>query len=301
MKLSPGGGRLAAGSAAVAMAGIGWGLLERRWYVLRHVTLPVLRPAAARPLRVLHVSDLHQLPGQGHRLDFVRACVEAGPDVVIATGDLLETDDSIDEVVDTLGAAAGGRPAFAVLGAHDYWGATARNPADYLVRPGRRKYGRRLDTQRLVDGLEAAGYAVMDNHRDTFKTAAGLIDVAGLGDPHVDLDRPERVDWSAPREEMALRLGLVHAPYRRSIERFAMSGYDLVLSGHTHGGQLRAPLLGALVNNSDLPLRQSRGLSRHADGTWLHVSAGLGHSRYAPVRFACRPEATIIDLVPAVG
>ena len=294
------GYRLAVTALGVAgVAGLVWGAgIERRWYALRHVTGPVLRPSALRPLRVLHISDLHQLPGQEHRLRFVQRCLQTGPDLIVVTGDLLETDDSIDEVVETLSDAVRNRSGLVVWGSHDYWGATARNPADYLLAPDRRKYGRRLDTRRLRDGLSAAGYEIVDNRRALVKTPAGLIDVAGLGDPHVDLDRPAAVDWSPPTEDVALRLGLVHAPYQRSLDAFAASGFDLVLTGHTHGGQLRVPFAGALVNNSDLPLRQSRGLSRYGNA-WLHVSAGLGHSRFAPVRFACRPEATVLDLVPA--
>lgn len=293
-----------AAAGATAVAGLAWAaLIERRWYVLRHATVPVLSSAATRPLRVLQVSDLHQLPGQRHRLDFIHECLRAGPDVVVVTGDLLESDDSISEVVDVLGEAVRGRVGLAVLGSHDYWGATARNPADYLFAPNKRVYGRRLDTDRLVEGLRDAGYEMLINRRQTVKTPAGLIDVAGLGDAHVNLDRPEEVDWSPPSEEVALHLGLCHAPYRRVLDHFDRAGLQLTLAGHTHGGQLRVPLAGALVNNCDLPLRQSRGLSRYGSKMWLHVSAGLGHSRFAPVRFACRPEATILDLVaaPAAG
>lgn len=292
----------AAATAGAGAAALAWGVaVERRWYALRWATVPVLTSAATRPLRVLHLSDLHQLPGQDHRLEFVRACLDAGPDIVAVTGDLLESDDSIDEVVACLAEAVQGRVGIAVLGAHDYWGATAKNPADYLFAPQRRSYGRRLDTQRLVRGLTEAGYEVLDNRRDTIKTPAGLIDVTGLGDPHVDLDRPEEIDWAPPTAEVALRLGVCHAPYRRVLDAFAQHGLQLALSGHTHGGQLRVPFAGALVNNADLPLRQSRGLSRYGDGLWLHVSAGLGHSRFAPVRFSCRPEATVLDLVAASG
>lgn len=294
------GSRWAGAAVAAAGAGVLWAYaVERRWYVLRHVTVPALRPEATRPLRILHVTDLHQLPRQEHRLTFIRACLAAAPDVIVATGDLLESDDSIDEVVLTLGDAARDRLGLAVLGAHDYWGAVAKNPAEYLFAPQRRRYGRALDTRRLTEGLAAHGYELMDNRRTTVKTPAGLVDVAGLGDPHVHLDRPEALDWATDSEDVALRLGLVHAPYRRSVERFAAAGYDLILAGHTHGGQLRVPVFGALVNNTDLPLRQSRGLSRVGEGTWLHVSAGLGHSRFAPIRFSCRPEASIIDVVPA--
>ena len=291
--------RVLAGAGALAATALAWGVLvERRWYALRHVTVPVLGPEAAQPLRVLHLSDLHQLPAQEHRLDFVRSCLDTGPDLVIVTGDLLESDASIPQVVDTLAEAIRGRVGLAVLGAHDYWGATAKNPAEYLFAPGRRRYGRRLDTQRLIDGLTDAGYDVVNNTRQTVKTPAGLLDVMGLGDPHVNLDRPDLVAVDAPVDDVALRLGLVHAPYRRSLDELSRRGAQLVLTGHTHGGQLRVPLAGAVVNNSDLPLRQSRGLSRYGD-LWLHVSAGLGHSRFAPVRFSCRPEATILDLVAA--
>jgi uncharacterized protein len=288
---------LGAGAGVGATALLWAYAVERRWYVLRHVTVPALRPGATRPLRLLHITDLHQLPGQQHRLAFVTRCLAAAPDVIVATGDLLESDDSIDEVVMTLGGAARDRVGLAVLGAHDYWGAVAKNPAEYIVAPHRRAYGRRLDTRRLIDGLSAHGYEVVDNRRTTVKTPAGLVDVAGLGDPHVDLDRPHAVDWSPPADDVALRLGLVHAPYRRAVGLLAAQGYDLILTGHTHGGQLRVPIAGALVNNSDLPLRQSRGLSRVGDAAWLHVSAGLGHSRFAPIRFSCRPEASIIDVV----
>ena len=287
--------RIAAGAAG---GGLLWAYaVERRWYVLRHVTVPALRPDATQPLRILHVTDLHQLPGQEHRLEFLRTCLAAAPDLVVATGDLLESDDSIDEVVLVLGDAARNRVGLAVLGAHDYWGAVAKNPAEYLLAPHRRRYGRALDTHRLTAGLAAHGYELMDNRRTTVKTPAGLVEVAGLGDPHVHLDRPEALDWSPVSDGVALRLGLVHAPYRRAVGRFSDAGFDLVLAGHTHGGQLRVPFAGALVNNTDLPLSQSRGLSQAGESTWLHVSAGLGHSRFAPIRFSCRPEASIIDVV----
>jgi predicted MPP superfamily phosphohydrolase len=82
-------------------------------------------------------------------------------------------------------------------------------------------------------------------------------------------------------------------------------GADMIIAGHTHGGQLRVPGYGALVTNCDLPRRMARGLHRYpsADAqagpsTWLEVSAGLGQSPYAPIRFACRPEAILLTLLP---
>jgi predicted MPP superfamily phosphohydrolase len=91
----------------------------------------------------------------------------------------------------------------------------------------------------------------------------------------------------------------------------AADGARLIIAGHTHGGQLALPGYGALVTNCDLPTNRAKGLSRWwpgagaapssaapADAAWLHVSAGLGTSPYAPVRFACRPEATLLTLAP---
>jgi predicted MPP superfamily phosphohydrolase len=90
------------------------------------------------------------------------------------------------------------------------------------------------------------------------------------------------------------------------LDQYAADGYELVLAGHTHGGQLRLPGYGALVTNCDLDRARARGLHRHPAGSepgdpgssWLHVSAGAGTSPYAPVRFCCRPEATLLTLVP---
>ncbi|HVL99384.1 MAG TPA: metallophosphoesterase [Egibacteraceae bacterium] len=291
--------RAAAGLVGAGIAGVAYaGLVERRAFRLRHVTVPVLRPPARRPLRLLQVSDLHLVPGQDAKLAFVRRCLRAEPDVVVATGDLLGHADAVEPVVETLADLAQGRVALAVLGSNDFFAPRPKNPARYLLGPSTPDIGRRLDTSRLIAGLEGGGWQLLDNRRRQIDTACGPVDVAGLADPHAGWDRPSVVDWSPPDAAVALRLGLVHAPYLRALDVFVERGYDLVLAGHTHGGQLRVPGVGALVDNCDLPLRQARGLSRHR-ASWLHVSAGLGESRYAPVRFACPPEATILDLLPA--
>ena len=90
---------------------------------------------------------------------------------------------------------------------------------------------------------------------------------------------------------------MTHAPYRRILDPMSDDGYRLILAGHTHGGQLCVPGYGALVTNCDLPRQQASGLSRWGE-SWLHVSAGLGTSPYARIRVACRPEATLLTLVP---
>jgi predicted MPP superfamily phosphohydrolase len=173
-----------------------------------------------------------------------------------------------------------------------------KSPLRYFRGPSRVSTALRLDTDRLVVGLKEAGWHVLCNERITLDTAIGGVDVIGLDDPHIGAASPAQVDWSAPRPPVPLRLGLVHAPYVGILDHFADAGFDLTLAGHTHGGQVRVPGIGALVDNCDLPLRMARGLSRYDNRMWLHVSAGLGNSLYAPLRFACRPEVSVLDLVP---
>jgi predicted MPP superfamily phosphohydrolase len=85
----------------------------------------------------------------------------------------------------------------------------------------------------------------------------------------------------------------MHSP--DSAPEAAACGYALVVAGHTHGGQVRLPLVGALVTNSNLPRRVVSGLIRMG-GAFVHVSPGLGTSKYAPFRFLCPPEATLLEL-----
>jgi uncharacterized protein len=124
----------------------------------------------------------------------------------------------------------------------------------------------------------------------------GDIELAGMDDPHIRRDDPAVPVPANGDVSTRLRLGVVHSPYRRALDAFAGNGYDLVLAGHTHGGQVCLPGVGALVTNCDLPRDQVRGLSRWGS-SWLHVSAGLGTSKYAPFRFACRPEASLLTVV----
>ena len=96
-------------------------------------------------------------------------------------------------------------------------------------------------------------------------------------------------------------IGVAHAPYRRIIEAFAEAGAAIMFAGHTHGGQVRIPGIGALTTNSDLPNKHAKGLSAwlfNEKVMLLNVAAGLGNSIYAPVRFWNRPEVRIVTLLP---
>jgi predicted MPP superfamily phosphohydrolase len=263
--------------------------------------VPVLKPGS-RPLRVLHISDLHLTPGQQRKRQWVRALAGLEPDLVVNTGDNLAHQDAVPSVMDALGPLLE-RPGVFVLGSNDYYAPVLKNPARYfLPNGGPQVPSARLPWGDLRDGLTAAGWLDLNNARTRIKADHREIEVVGTDDPHIRRDRYAEV---AGRADAAadLSLGVVHAPYRRVLDPMTADGFGLILAGHTHGGQLCLPGLGALVTNCDLPRRQAKGLSVHRAGdagatrSLLHVSAGLGTSPYAPVRFACPPEATLLTLV----
>jgi uncharacterized protein len=291
------------GSGALAGAGLAaYAVWESHAFTLRCATFPAL-PAGARPLRVLHLSDIHMTPSQSRKQEWVRSLADLEPDLVVNTGDNLAHLDALPPVLDSLGPLLD-VPGVFVLGSNDYYAPIVKNPARYLLPRGQDRVhvGERLPWRELVSSLTRRGWRDLSNRRDRLEVRGLQVALAGVDDPHLGYDDPHAV--AGPPEDADLAIAVTHAPYLRVLDRFAADGYPLVLAGHTHGGQLRLPGYGALVTNCDLEPARARGLHRHqADGhgAWLHVSAGLGTSPYAPVRFCCRPEATLLTLVPTTA
>jgi len=311
--------RAAAGLAALGAAGLGWAVLEARWYTLREATVPVLAPGQA-PLRVLHVSDLHLTPGQDRKIGWVRELASLDPHLVVDTGDNwghLESFGPLAHALEPLLA----RPGVFVLGSNDYVAPQPKNPARYLLPDARTAPSARpneLPWRELVRLFTSAGWLDLDNHRGTLELDGRRVSFVGTDDAHLDRDRlpaaggPDdaRVAPAGSSDVplVDLHVGVTHAPYRRVLDGMLADDADLILAGHTHGGQLAVPGWGALVTNCDLDPGRAKGLHGWpgarpdapggSGSTWLHVSAGLGTSPYAPVRFACRPEATLLTLTP---
>jgi predicted MPP superfamily phosphohydrolase len=282
---------------AAAAVGVGYAAgIERNAFVLREATLPVLDPGSP-VLRVLHISDLHMMPNQRRKQAWVRALDKLEPDLVVNTGDNLAHRTSVPAVVQSLGPLLD-RPGLFVFGSNDYFAPKAKNPLKYF-RPGhKRVHGAALPWRDLRAAFTERGWQDMTHVRRSLEVGGVRIAAAGVDDPHLKRDRYDTISGRAPAD-VELRLGLTHSPEPRVLDAFAADGYDLVLAGHTHGGQLCVPFHGALVTNCELDTSRVKGPSRWGTHTWLHVSAGLGTSPYAPVRFACRPEATLLTLVPA--
>jgi len=296
---------LAGAAAAAGTALTAYAAWEARAYTLRRVEVPLL-PAGARPLRVLHLSDIHMTPGQTRKQEWLAGLATLRPDLVVNTGDNLSHADSVPVVRDSLGALLDA-PGVFVFGSNDYFSPTLRNPLRYLLPDDGRRNVRspRLPWPDLRDAFTAAGWADLTNRRDTLKVGELSFAFAGVDDPHLRYDR--LADVAGPADPHAdVRLGVAHAPYLRVLDQYAADGYDAILAGHTHGGQVCVPGVGALTTNCDLEPARAKGLHRHPassrDGepgsAWLHVSAGIGTSPYARIRVACRPEATLLTLVP---
>src|SRR4051794_25093873 len=285
-------------AAAAATTAYAWGV-ERKSFRLRRYELPVL-PPGADPLRVLHVSDLHAMPGQPWKVSWVRALAELEPDLVLDTGDNLASARGVDVALDAL-APLLDRPGAFVPGSNDWFAPTLKNPARYLLPDtGRRTYGEPLPWGELRNAFVARGWLDLTHRRTTVELRGLTVELGGVSDAHLKADHYDRIAGPVAAG-VDVAIGLSHSPEPRVVDAFAADGFRLVLSGHTHGGQLRVPGFGALVTNSGLDRRRARGLwpwpdEQAAEPAWLHVSAGLGTSPYAPVRFACPPEAALLTL-----
>lgn len=285
----------AAIAAGTLAAGIGYAsLIERNAFALRELTMPVLTPGST-PLRVLHLSDLHMLPRQRRKQAWLRELATLAPDFVVNTGDNLSHQKAVPAVVQALGDLLS-VPGVFVFGSNDYFAPRPKNPANYLFNKKRRIHGDPLPWQDLRAAFTERGWLDMTHTRREFDVAGLRIAAAGVDDPHLKRDRYETIA-GAPSPTANLSLGVTHSPEPWVLDRFAADGYQLVMAGHTHGGQLCLPLYGAVATNCELDRSRAKGPSQWGANMKLHVSAGIGTSPYAPVRFCCRPEATLLTLV----
>ncbi len=314
--MSGAGGARAVGTALAALgtAALGafaWGaLVERNRFTIRRETVPVLDPGA-RPLTVLHLSDLHMAPWQRAKQDWIRGLVAEEPDLVVVTGDSLGHERGIEGVEYALEPFRG-IPGVFVHGSNDYFGPSLKNPFAYFREHRDEPTDpTTLDTKGLERFFEFLGWLDLNNTARAMSIKGSRLEFVGVNDAHRDWDRldllpgamddlRENVGWQDDRTgPEPVTIGLTHAPYQRVLNSFVNYGADVVFAGHTHGGQVQVPGFGALVTNSDLPREMASGLHlwRHAlNAAYLEVSAGIGTSIYAPVRFSCPPEAVVVAL-----
>jgi predicted MPP superfamily phosphohydrolase len=295
-------GRLAGAAALAGAACFGYGVLvESRAFRVHRVRVPVL-PAGAQPVRVLHVSDFHLIRRQKAKRAFIRALAGLEPDVVVSTGDNLSEPEALEPLLADLGRLLE-TPGVFVFGSNDYTAPAPINPLGYLGRSTGRDgvHSERvpLPSEKLRAEFTRAGWADLDGHRASVEVRGLKLEFRGTDDAHLGLDDYSLVS-GPPAGGTDLVIGVTHAPYRRVLDEMTADGVQLILAGHTHGGQVCVPGWGALTTNCDLPPAQAKGVSvhhgPHGRTSTLHVSAGVGSSPYAPYRFACPPEVTVLTL-----
>jgi len=219
--------------------------------------------------RVVHLSDIHHSPFTS-RQQIERAVATATrlqPDIIALTGDYISKErEYAAPCAELLGRLRARHGVYAVLGNHDHW----------------------TDAALITDLFRAEGITVLVNQGMRFEKNGASFWLAGVDDTMVGLEDLSLALAGSRQEEM--KLVLAHNPI--ILRRAARAGVDLVLSGHTHGGQVS---LRPEKSASGRPRRRLlKGLARQGD-TQIYVTRGLG-TVVLPVRFGCPPEVSLLEL-----
>ncbi len=277
-------------------------------------------------LTILHLSDFHLRKNRkGKKLfEFVQSLSDCRPDLIFITGDLVDKDENIPYLVQMLKPLKAKYGKFAVLGVHDYYNKKISEFLRNMVKR-KKKYLRQNDIPRLKKELGDIGIQVLQNqvvaidgHNDPIKG----IQVAGIDDPildKADVDKAfgknfgqqkdreyyrqkyiehfrfKQRDFHILEEDARLVFALMHTPDSHTIIDLVQKGADIIFAGHTHGGQVRLPMTGAILTGCRLNPRYASGLFYFKKFV-LYVSRGLGEGRFSQFRFFCSPEASMIRL-----
>jgi predicted MPP superfamily phosphohydrolase len=268
--------------ATLALGSVGWTgyarCVEPSWLEVGRHDVKTSLPGP--PLKLLHLSDFHASWCVG--LDYIQEAIECGlrlkPDLICVTGDFITTTyadfEGYQRVLSRLPAAA---PTFACLGNHD-GGAWSCYHHGYK------------DTSRVRDLVRRSGLELLHNQSRILDVRGRKIALTGLGDCYA-MDADPRQAFDAPIPSGTVRVVLSHNPDTKvMLEPYP---WDLMLSGHTHGGQIWLPLIGAPF----APVEDKRfiaGLYAWSN-RWLHITKGVGN--VYGLRFNCRPEVSLLTIV----
>lgn len=263
---------------------------DDRWgFQLHQLHIPCSSLPA--PLKILHLSDAHILPRDTAKCDFIRRITDDDYDMVCFTGDVAEVPET-EDLIPGLLSRAPRLGAYIVLGNHDH----LRQPfavmlEEFLTQRFTGK-GQRTRVAEQKARYEAHGHwRVLLNETVTHDFAGRTIAVVGVDDPLTGGGNLAVAMRGVKKADVLI--GLVHVP--TDLASFSQRSFHLVLSGHTHGGQIRVPLLGALTTQCDLPRRLARGLHWN-ERTAVHISEGLGAGPLIRLRVNCPPRAHVITL-----
>jgi uncharacterized protein len=247
-----------------------------------HHQISVSKNFAQKPLKILQLSDLHA--SELVSLDFIRRAIELGlsyrPDLICLTGDYITRKyDQWDPYAEVLSALPKAAPTYATLGNHDGGGWCGHHIQGYE------------DTEEVRKLLEKSRITLLDNSVTQLQLNGWKLNLAGLGDVWAKEFSPEKAFKNFSPSSDSATIVLSHNPDTK--DELKSYPWDLLLCGHTHGGQVRLPFIGAPVT----PVKDKRfvqGLHRW-DKRWIHITKGVGN--LYGVRINCRPEVSLLTLV----
>jgi len=257
--------------------------VEPQWLEVTTRRVPVFGGGAARPLRVVQLSDLHVsfVVSLDYIADAVKLAVAQNPDLVLLTGDYVTRQcGELERYAEVLRPLARAAPVFACAGNHDggHWAEQIHGYRDLAPVRGM---------------LEAAGATFLHNEWRELTIGGRPLQLIAVGDLWSGLCQPAAAFAGLPPRPpraAAPRMVLCHNPDAK--ERLARYDWDFLVCGHTHGGQVRLPWLGTPF----APVRDKRfvaGLYRWRE-RWLFITRGVGNLH--GVRFNCRPEISVLEL-----
>ncbi len=272
-------------------------LIWRAWYELRayRVThyMVTLRKPLSRSLKILHLSDLH-FGGPCRPLErFFDRLATDHYDFIFITGDILDYPEGIPYCADNLKKLRAKEGMYAVFGNHDYY---IYDLYDLLFHnfPGQTRPKRLQPTHQLRTVLEEIGIKVINNETSYVHSRDHEILIHGLDDATTGRANVRKAMMNF--DPAKINILLTH-----NIDVFLDIGrdeIDLSFSGHTHGGQIFIPGLGAIYTHTRLGRPYAQGIKK-LKGAVCCVSRGLGCGRWVPIRLLCRPEAVVVNVFGA--
>ncbi len=246
------------------------------------------RGTGRKSLKILHLSDLHLIEPETDKIAFLQSISKEDVDLVFLTGDVFQNETGLQYATKILSKMPR-LGAYAILGNHDYFSYNMINKTlGRIYRPWRQPRQQR-DVSRHLEALEFAGFKVLHNDIERFDHEG--FSIIGLDYFGIKPEKLKAMADSVPNNQ--LLLGLFHVP--RKLQMMCEAGIDIGFGGHTHGGQIRVPGVGAIITSSDLKRNEASGLVRRGR-TVFHISRGMGADPRSNIRLFCPPAATIIEV-----
>lgn len=243
--------------------------VEVKEIVLRSKKLP-----KGKKFKILHISDLHNKKWSKDKRDLLKAIEKFQPDIIALTGDIIDEKtndfDNVYRWLDELMAI--NKDIYFVSGNHEWKNRKAKE---------------------FMEGLKKRNIKIINNSNEILKKDGFRINICGIDDPYTNHEDLDKAFNNIDKNDFTLLLS--HAP--NIIFKRNTLPCDLILCGHTHGGQIRFPFIGGLIApGQGIFPKYDKGLYRLENGTMLYINSGLGTSKF-PIRFLNRSQVSFITLI----